>query len=85
MASFHGSNAALAASKGFVVNEDMLAAPGGYFETYGAGKKAVVDTLTQPVKDKEWDITKWLAIKLVTGGHPSHACLLYTSPSPRDS
>ena len=51
----------------------MLAASGGYFEVYGAGQKAVVDTLTQPIKDKPFDITQWLAIKLVPGGHPSHA------------
>jgi 2-methylcitrate dehydratase PrpD len=72
-ASFTGTNAALAASRGYKGNEDMLAAGGGYFEVYGAGKKAVVDTLTQPIKDKPFDITKWLAIKLVPGGHGSHA------------
>ena len=70
-ASFCGVNAALAASRGFTVNDDMLGAPGGYFATYGAGAKAVTDTLTKDTK--EWDITKYLAIKLVPGGHGSHA------------
>ena len=71
-ASFTGTNAALAASRGYKGNEDMLTASGGYFEVY-AGKKAVIDTLTQPIKDKPLDITRWLAIKMVPGGHGSHA------------
>lgn len=70
-ASFCGVNAALAAGRGFRVNDDMLGAPGGYFATFGADTKAVTDALTRDTK--EWDIIKYLAIKLVPGEHQSHA------------
>ena len=70
-ASSCGVNAALAAGRGFTVNEDMLAAPGGYFETFGAGSKGVAEILTREMK--EWDITRYLAIKLVPGAHGLHA------------
>src|SRR5205085_2724199 len=70
-ASFTGANAALAASRGFTVNEDMLENPAGFFATYGAGPKGIADVLTRDTK--ECDITKYLAIRLVPGAHPSHA------------
>ena len=69
-ASFTGANAALAASKGFAVNEDMLATRGGYFATYG-GPKADTSALTRDTS--EWDILEFLAIKLVPGAHANHA------------
>jgi len=60
-------NAALAASRGYTVNEDMLEARGGFLEVFGGGK---VDTrsLTREA-GKEWDIVKYMAVKLVPGAH----------------
>ena len=63
-------NAALAAGRGYTVNEDMLEARGGFLAVFGGGK---VDTtsLTREV-GKEWDIAKYMAIKLVPGAHALH-------------
>jgi 2-methylcitrate dehydratase PrpD len=60
-------NAALAASRGYTVNQDMLEARGGFLAVFGAGK---VDTrsLTREV-GKEWDIVRYMAVKLVPGAH----------------
>ena len=63
-------NAALAAGRGFTVNEDMLEAPRGFLSVFGGGK---VDTekLTRDF-GKEWDIVTHMAIKLVPGAHAFH-------------
>ena len=70
-AAFTGVNSALAAARGYAVNEDMLENVEGYFATYGAGPKGAAEILTRDTK--EWDITKYLAIKLVPGAHQFHA------------
>jgi len=63
-------NAALAAGRGYTVNEDMLEAPRGFLSVFGGGK---VDTekLTRDF-GKEWDIVTHMAIKLVPGAHAFH-------------
>ena len=61
-------NAALAASRGFTVNEDILEAPGGFVAVFGGGDRGGTESLTHDIK--EWDIVKYLAIKLVPGAHP---------------
>jgi 2-methylcitrate dehydratase PrpD len=61
-------NAALAAGRGFAVNEDMLEAPGGFVAVFGGGPEAG-ESLTRDL-GKEWDIVKYLAIKLWPGAHP---------------
>ena len=66
-----GMNAALAAQKGYVVEENIFETRKGFFEVYG-GKDADVDSVTRDW-GKEWDIVTDMAIKLVPGGHPSHA------------
>ena len=60
-------NAALAAGRGYTVNENMLEAPGGFLALFGRGK---VDTksFTREIGN-QWEITKYLAIKLVPGAH----------------
>jgi 2-methylcitrate dehydratase PrpD len=63
-----GVNAALAASHGFTVNEDILEAPGGFLSVFGSGKPAATSVLAR--EPKEWDIVKYLAVKLVPGAHP---------------
>jgi 2-methylcitrate dehydratase PrpD len=63
-------NAALAAGRGYTVNEDMLEAPRGFFSVFSGGK---LDT--QKVTGdfgKEWDIVTHMAIKLVPGAHAFH-------------
>jgi 2-methylcitrate dehydratase PrpD len=61
-------NAALAAGRGYTVNEDMLAGPGGFADVFGGGTQGA-ESLTADL-GKEWDIVEFLAIKLWPGAHP---------------
>src|SRR5688572_21292275 len=63
-----GVDAALAAGRGFTVNEDMLDGPGGFVDVFGGGAGAV-ERLTADL-GKDWDIVQFLAIKLWPGAHP---------------
>lgn len=60
-----GVDAALAASRGFVVNGDLLDAPRGFAGVYGGGD---AESLTREME--EWDIVRYLAVKLWPGAHP---------------
>ncbi len=64
-----GIQAALAAHKGFVAEENVLEMPRGFFSAYGG------DHLEDVTKDlgASWDIATNMAVKLVPGGHPHHA------------
>jgi 2-methylcitrate dehydratase PrpD len=66
-----GMNAAYAAQKGYIVEEGIFETRKGFFEVYG-GKDADIDSVTRDW-GREWDIVTDMAIKLVPGGHPSHA------------
>jgi len=66
-------NAALAARRGFTVNDDMLEAKGGFLEVYG-NPKTDLQRMTRPM-GPDWDITKFLAIKLVPGAHALHSSM----------
>jgi 2-methylcitrate dehydratase PrpD len=69
LAAMLGVRAALAAQKGFVAEESILETRQGFFEVYGgADGVGILRDLGQ-----EWDIITDMAIKLVPGGHPSHA------------
>jgi 2-methylcitrate dehydratase PrpD len=64
-----GVRAALAAQKGFVAEESIFETRQGFFEVYGgADGVGILRDLGQ-----DWDIITDMAIKLVPGGHPSHA------------
>jgi len=63
-------NAALAAGRGYTVNDDMLEAPRGFLAVFGGGK-VNADKLTADF-GKEWDIVTHMAIKLVPGAHAFH-------------
>ena len=63
-------NAALAASRGYTVNDDMLEAPRGFLAVFGGGK-VDADKLTADF-GKEWDIVTHMAVKLVPGAHAFH-------------
>ncbi len=63
-------NAALAAGRGYTVNEDMLEAPRGFLAVFSGGK-VDAEKLTRDF-GKEWDIDTHMAIKLVPGAHAFH-------------
>ena len=63
-----GVDAALAAGRGYTVNEDMLGSRGGFVDVFGGGARTV-DRLTADL-GKDWDIVDFLAIKLWPGAHP---------------
>ena len=67
-AAFAGVQSALAASRGFTVNEDMLDGPAGFVDTFGAGAKGV-EKLAADL-GKTWDIDEYFAVKLWPGAHP---------------
>jgi 2-methylcitrate dehydratase PrpD len=62
-----GVNAALAAGRGYMVNDDILEAQGGFLTVYG-GAAPDSRILTREY-GREWD-TRYLAIKLWPGAHP---------------
>ena len=64
-------NAALAAQRGFTVNDDILEAKGGFLEVYGNKEVDIAILTRQP--GPQWDIMKFLAIKLVPGAHALHS------------
>jgi 2-methylcitrate dehydratase PrpD len=67
-AAFAGVEAALAAARGYTVNEDMVGARGGFVEVFGGGADAA-SRLTADL-GRSWDIVEFLAIKLWPGAHP---------------
>lgn len=67
-------NAALAASRGYTVNPDMLEAPGGFLAVF-AGGTPNADSLVRELKyrsDDGYQIARYLAVKLVPGAHALH-------------
>ncbi len=64
-AAFCAVNAALAAGRDYTVNENILDPPGGFAGVYGGGN---VESLGHDLQ--EWDIVRYLAIKLWPGAHP---------------
>ena len=64
-------NAAQAAARGYTVNEDLLEARGGFLSVFG-GANADTRRMTRET-GPDWDIVKYLAIKLVPGVHPLQA------------
>ena len=67
-AALMGINAALAAQKGYLVEEAIFETKKGFFEVYGGEN---LDAVTRDW-GKEWDVITDMAIKLVPGGHPHH-------------
>jgi 2-methylcitrate dehydratase PrpD len=59
--------AALAAGRGYTVNEDMLEARGGFLSVFN-GHKPETQSLTREIGN-QWQIARFLAIKLVPGAH----------------
>jgi len=69
LAAMLGMHAALAAQKGYMAEERILETRQGFFQVYGGSDGAGV---TRDLGN-QWDIITDMAIKLVPGGHPSHA------------
>ncbi len=66
-----GIDAALAASRGFIAEENILEADRGFFRVFGG--VAVDPARVTAGLGGDWDIVTDMAVKLVPGGHPSHA------------
>ena len=69
LAAMLGMHAALAAYKGYIAEESILETRQGFCAVYGGTDGGSV---TRDL-GQEWDIITDMAIKLVPGGHPSHA------------
>jgi len=67
-AAFSGVQSALAAGRGFTVNEDMIDGPAGFIDVFGGGQESV-GKLTADL-GASWDINEYFAIKLWPGAHP---------------
>jgi len=65
-----GVQAALAASRGYFAEEQVLEMKKGYFDVYG--DKADVGAVTRDFGGS-WSILTDMGIKLMPGGHPNHA------------
>ena len=70
LAAMLGVNAAQAAGMGFLAEESILETEGGFLEVYG--NKPDVAQVTGEF-GKRWSILADMGIKLVPGGHSSHA------------
>jgi len=70
LATLLGVNAAQAAAKGFVSEEEIFETKLGFFEVFG--NKPDVAAVTRDL-GKRWSILEDMGIKLVPGGHPHHS------------
>ena len=75
-------NAALAASRGYTVNPDMLEAAGGFLAVFSGGKPDA-SGLAREVRD--YQITQYLAVKLVPGAHALHSAVEAAVNAARES
>ncbi|MGZ8231821.1 MAG: hypothetical protein ACXWUS_19510, partial [Burkholderiales bacterium] len=70
LAAMLGVNAAQAAAKGFVSEEEIFETKLGFFEVFG--NKPDVAAVTRDL-GKRWSILEDMGVKLVPGGHANHA------------
>src|SRR4051795_13109873 len=84
LATLLGINAALAAQRGFRGKGRVLECRHGFFETYGGIEAAIAGTETTRDLGASWDIVTDMAVKLVPGGHPSHALAEAAANAARD-
>jgi 2-methylcitrate dehydratase PrpD len=76
-------NAAMAASRGYTVNRDMLEAPGGFLAVF-SGARPVTTSLTRETNG-DYQIARYLAIKLVPGAHALHPAVEATVNAAREA
>ncbi len=73
LAAMLGVRAALAAQRGYCVEERILETRLGFFEAYGGIEGGTGAEIATRELGQSWDIITDMAIKLVPGGHPYHA------------
>ena len=80
-------NAALAASRGYTVNPDMLEARGGFLAVFGGGTPDAGSLLHElkPASDDSYQIARYLAVKLVPGAHALHPAVEAAVNAARES
>ncbi len=73
-AAFTAVNAALAASRGYTVNPDMIEASGGFLAVFAGGTPDTASLTREMKRDdgQAYQISRYLAIKLVPGAHALH-------------
>ena len=79
-----GSPFAWEAQRGFRGKARVLECRHGFFETYGGIEAAIAGTETTRDLGASWDIVTDMAVKLVPGGHPSHALAEAAANAARD-
>jgi len=67
-------NAVLAAGRGYAVNPDMIEARGGFLNVF-AGGTPDSKSLTREIAGGDYEISRYLAIKLVPGAHALHCAV----------
>jgi len=80
-------NAALAASRGYTVNPDMLEAAGGFLAVFTGGTPDA-HSLASQLKlgpDADYQIARYLAVKLVPGAHALHPAVEAAVNAARES
>ncbi|MBI2165082.1 MAG: MmgE/PrpD family protein [Chloroflexi bacterium] len=70
ISAMQGINAALAALNGYTIDEHILEARSGFFETYGSNVD--IEAITRSLGE-DWDIVTDMALKLIPGVHGMHA------------
>jgi 2-methylcitrate dehydratase PrpD len=73
MATLSGIQAVRAAQRGYKAEEGILEMKLGFFETLGGVPGAEAAARATSDLGASWDIVTDMAVKLVPGGHPSHA------------
>src|SRR5262249_21781413 len=73
LATLLGTNAALAAQRGYACEVGVLEARHGFFEAIGGVDGAAAATIVADRLGESWDISTDMAVKLMPGGHPYHA------------
>ena len=78
-------NAALAASRGYTVNPDMLEARGGFLAVFTGGTPDAHSLARQIGSDDDYQISRYLAVKLVPGAHALHPAVEAAVNAARES
>ncbi len=79
-----GIQAAEAARRGYTCEERVLEMKQGYFEAFGGVDGEAAARLATDDLGASWDIVTDMAVKLVPGGHPSHALAEAAANAARD-
>jgi 2-methylcitrate dehydratase PrpD len=84
LAAMLGIHAALAAQRGYRVEERILETRRGFYEVYGGVEGMAAGASVTCELGQSWDIVTDMAIKLVPGGHPHHALAEAAAKAARD-